>query len=46
LKSGPNQKYNVCIDNVTLQALKWVGLIEKKTPIVFSKSNFKIQIQN
>ena len=40
LKSGPNQKYNLFIDKFNLQALKWVGLIEKKTQIVFSRSNF------
>ena len=40
LKSGPNQKYNLLIDNFNLKALKWVGLIEKMTPIVFAKSNF------
>ena len=40
LKCGPNQKYNFCIDNFNLNGPKWVGLIEKMTPIVFSRSNF------
>jgi hypothetical protein len=40
LKSGPNQKYNLFIDNLNLRAIKWVGLIEKKTPTVFSRGNF------
>ena len=40
LKNGPNQKYNIFIDNFSQPALKWVGLIEKKTLIVFSRTNF------
>ena len=40
LKSGPNQKYNFCIDTFDDQSLKWVGTIEKMSPIVFSRSNF------
>ena len=38
LKSGPNQKYDFFIDNFNIQASKWVGLIEKMTPIAFYKS--------
>jgi hypothetical protein len=40
LKGGPNRKYNLLTDMFNLGALKWVGPIEKKTPIVFSRSNF------
>jgi hypothetical protein len=40
LKSVPNQKYTLLLDNFNLRALKWVGLIDKNTPIVFSRSNF------
>jgi hypothetical protein len=35
LKSGPDQKYNLFIDNFNLQALKWVGLIEKRHHLIF-----------
>ena len=40
LKSGPNQKYNVFEGNFYIQAPKWVGLIEKMTPVfTSSRSN-------
>jgi hypothetical protein len=35
LKSGPNQNYNVFIDDYSLQASKWVGLIEKTHQLFF-----------
>ena len=38
MKSAPNQKYDFSIDSYNLQAPKWVSLIEKMTPIVFSRS--------
>ena len=40
LKSGPNQTYNFFLDNFNLQAPKWVSLIEKMTPIIYSRTNF------
>ena len=39
LKSGPYQKYTFVIDDLGLQTPKWVIIIEKITPVVFSRGN-------
>ena len=39
VKTGPKQKYDFIINTFDLPASKWVGLIDKMSPIVFSKTN-------
>ena len=40
VKTGRNQKYNFCTDTFDLRVPKWVGLIEKMSPIDFYRGNF------
>ena len=40
VKTGINQKYDFSIETFDLQGPKWVCLIEKMSPIIFSLNKF------